>query len=195
MKILNSPVVKLPTKFGELCVKVAEDSLQSPSWVVIYKQPWEPIPLLRIHSSCLFSESFRSTDCDCALQLEEALSVIAKTGGAIVYLYQEGRGHGLFKKVAAIATEQQLGLDTAEAFQHLGYDLDPRNYKAVVDALECIDFPKKIRLATNNPRKVDALESAGYIIIERVSLKLKLTERVKRYINSKVRGLGHHESD
>lgn len=191
----NSPVVKLPTKFGALCVKVGENTTQTPPWVVIYKHPWEPIPLLRIHSSCLFSESLHSTDCDCALQLEEALNIISKTGGAIVYLYQEGRGHGLSRKAEAIATEQQLGLDTAEAFIHLGYDLDPRDYRSVVDALVSIDFPKKIRLATNNPRKVEALLSAGYIIDERVSLKLKLTERIKQYIKSKVRGLGHHESD
>lgn len=190
-----SPNIVLPTRFGDLNVKVGEGRTELPPWVLIYREPWESIPFLRIHSSCLFSESFSSEDCDCALQLSESLETISKVGGAVVYLYQEGRGVGLFRKAVAMATEEELGIDTAEAFKHHGFDLDSRLYLAVVDALASISFPKVVRLATNNPRKVNALEQAGYVVKERVRWKFKPTQRVARYIKSKVHGLGHYERD
>lgn len=189
----SSPVVNLPTKFGPLCVKVGNGHDLVPPWVVIYKQPWENIPFLRIHSSCLFSESFHSADCDCAMQLTESLKTIADKGGAIVYLYQEGRGAGLFRKAVAMATEQELSLDTASAFMHHGFELDSRQYEAVKEALSSIDFPREIRLATNNPRKIKALEEFGYIVTERALMDLSLTERHIKYLKSKVQGLGHYD--
>ena len=191
--MLTSPVVHLPTEFGSLCVKVGKGPESIPPWVVIYKQPWEEIPFLRIHSSCLFSESFHSADCDCAMQLTEALRTIASVGGAVVYFYQEGRGVGLFGKATAMATEHALSLDTANAFKHHGFELDSRQYEAVKEALASIDFPRKVRIATNNPRKITALEDAGYIVAERAYMDLPLTERVIKYLKSKVEGLGHYE--
>lgn len=189
----SSPVVDLPTQFGPLRVKVGDGQDPIPPWVVIYKQPWEQIPFLRIHSSCLFSESFHSSDCDCAMQLSASLKTIAKEGGAIVYLYQEGRGVGLFRKAVAMATELALSVDTANAFKHHGFELDSRQYGAVKEALVSINFPKEVRLATNNPRKIKALEESGYTVAERTLMDLPLTERHIKYLTSKVQGLGHYE--
>ena len=185
--------VKLPTKFGDFLVRVSDgDSL--PRWIVIYKQPWGDRPFLRIHSSCLFAESLQSEDCDCALQLHAALETVSKEGGAVVYLYQEGRGEGLFRKVVAMALQIEASIDTAEAYQRLGYELDPRDYTAAAEALKSIEFPKTIRVATNNPRKIEALERIGFNP-ERVTQDIKLTIRRQKYVQSKVRGLDHYGSD
>lgn len=192
---MTTPNIVLPTKFGELSISVGESNSETPPWVLVYKKPWEEVPFLRIHSSCLFSESFHSIDCDCSLQLEKSLETVSIVGGAIVYLYQEGRGLGLFQKALAISKQQELGIETAEAYQQLGFELDPRQYSAVTDALRSIDFPRRVRLATNNPRKIAALEAAGYAVGERARMQLRLTERVSKYLRSKVRGLGHYEWD
>jgi len=190
-----SPIISLPTKFGELSVEVGDTATDIPPWVLIYKKPWEDIPFLRIHSSCLFSESLHSTDCDCSLQLEKSLQMISQFGGAVVYLYQEGRGLGLFQKVLAIAKQQELGIETAEAYKQLGYELDPRQYSVVAAALQCIDFPREVRLATNNPRKIATLEAVGYRVAERARMQIEVSEHVSDYLQSKVRGLGHYERD
>ena len=112
-----------------------------------------------------------------------------------MYLYQEGRGLGLFQKVVAIARQQELGVETAEAYKQLGYELDPRQYSVVADALQSIDFPKTVRLATNNPRKIAALEAVGYSVAERARMHIEVTEQVSDYLQSKVRGLGHYDWD
>lgn len=191
----SSPSILLPTRFGDLLVKVGEGGDAIQPWVIIYKHPWETVPFLRVHSSCVFSESFHGVDCDCALQLEESLKMIARVGGAIVYLYQEGRGLGLFQKAVAIAKQQELNIDTAEAYRHLGFDLDPRQYDVVADALASINFPRCVRLATNNPRKIDGLMAVGYTVVDRAHMELRLTDRVLKYLRSKVHGLGHYERD
>lgn len=184
---------KLSTSFGDVSV-TASPNEGVPEWVVVYKKPWPEIPFLRIHSSCLFSEAFGTNDCDCALQLHAALKVVSDEGGAVVYLYQEGRGQGLFRKIQAIAVEQEHQVDTAEAFNRLGFHLDPRDYSKVGQALQSIEFPATIRLATSNPRKVAALKLVGYNVVERFQLRLTLTERIKKYLRSKVLGLDHYES-
>jgi GTP cyclohydrolase II len=135
-----------------------------------------------------------STDCDCALQLEAALDTVSKEGGAVVYLYQEGRGVGLFRKVTAMALQAEKSIDTANAYMRLGYDPDPRDYSAVVEALASIDFPSNIRIATNNPRKIEALQRSGFNV-QRVAQKLKLTAKIRKYVLSKVRGLNHYGTD
>ncbi|WP_240668639.1 GTP cyclohydrolase II RibA [Piscinibacter defluvii] len=192
---MPSPIITLPTQFGDFSVEVGDASTDVPPWVLIYRKPWEAVPFLRIHSSCLFSESLHSIDCDCALQLAKSLETISKVGGAVVYLYQEGRGLGLFQKVVAISKQQELGVETAEAYRQLGYELDPRQYSVVAEALESIEFPKCVRLATNNPRKVAALEAVGYRVAERAQMQIDVSEHVSDYLQSKVRGLGHYERD
>jgi 3,4-dihydroxy 2-butanone 4-phosphate synthase / GTP cyclohydrolase II len=190
----GSPRALLHTKFGDLDVQTSSNK-GTPEWVVVYKRPWPKIPLLRIHSSCLFSEAFATTDCDCSLQLHAALKVVAEEGGAVVYLYQEGRGQGIFRKIQALAVEQEQQVDTAEAFTRLGFHLDPREYSKAGEALKAIGFPLTVRLATNNPRKVTALSEIGYTVEARVQLKLTLTLRIRKYLRSKVLGLNHYESD
>lgn len=148
-------------------------------------------PLVRIHSSCLFSEAFGSDDCDCRLQLDGSLQMITKEPGVIVYVYQEGRGHGLAKKIAAMEQERANDLDTHDAFIRLGFDLDPRTYDSALIALEDIRLSKTIRLISNNPRKYVALQQAGYSIAEIVHLQFEVNDKVKRYLNVKKLKLGH----
>lgn len=191
-----SPIIILPTSFGNFSVIVSDDENSSTSkWVVIFKRPWGDLPFLRIHSSCLFSESFASTDCDCASQLQHSLGFLSKCGGAIVYLYQEGRGMGLLAKVNAMFLQQKNDLETADAYSRLGYDLDPRDYSNVSDALSAITFPRRIRLATNNPRKVRAMTDMGYEVVERYQIPRPSSERIRKYLSSKEKGLGHYEQD
>ena len=93
-----------------------------------------------------------------------------------------------------MALQAEESIDTANAYMRLGYDPDPRDYSAVVEALASIDFPSNIRIATNNPRKIDALQRSGFNV-ERVAQKLKLTAKIRKYVLSKVRGLNHYGSD
>ncbi len=148
-------------------------------------------PLLRLHSSCLFSESFSALDCDCSLQLDESLSLLSREGGVLVYLYQEGRGQGLDRKIKAMEIQREQGLDTHDAFQKLGYELDPRTYNFGIEALLELGISKNVRLISNNPRKQRQLEDAGFNVIERVSLSLEITPMIKDYLLIKRDKLGH----
>lgn len=146
---------------------------------------------VRIHSSCLFSESILSIDCDCSLQLKKSFEFISKHGGIIVYLYQEGRGIGLENKIKAMELERTKNIDTAEAFKTLHFDLDPRNYNVAIQALKDLKVSKNIRLITNNPRKMKQLEDAGFTIVERVVLSYPKNKLIKNYLKVKKEKLGH----
>lgn len=154
------------------------------------------IPLLRIHSSCLFSESFHSVTCDCALQLQESLRIIGEIGnGVVVYLFDEGRGAGLVTKIKAMELEKNEGIDTVEAFDRLGLPPDLRGYKAALQILDDIDVSKSLKLITNNPNKKMVLENRGYQVTEIVGLKLDLSESAKDYLRMKKAKLGHEYID
>lgn len=150
------------------------------------------VPLLRIHSSCLFSEALCAVDCDCKLQLNAAIREIAKRDhGIVVYLYQEGRGVGLKNKFRAVEVMRTQDCDTAEAFEYLNFELDPRDYRPVIAALEVLGTAKQIRLMTNNPRKYAALVDAGYNVVETVKLAYSVNQRTMKYLKSKESKLGH----
>ncbi|MNY21584.1 GTP cyclohydrolase-2 [compost metagenome] len=140
----------------------------------------------------MFAESLGSTDCDCKVQLDFALEYIAAKGGALIYLAQEGRGIGLAGKIQAIARQQEEGINTAAAYAALGHAKDPRTYASVLPMLESIGFPKKIRLATNNPAKESAVTDMGYIVQERFMPKFDMPERVESYLREKQMHLGHY---
>jgi GTP cyclohydrolase II len=147
-------------------------------------------PLVRIHSQCLTGDVFGSLRCDCRLQLELALSRIASEGrGILLYEQQEGRGIGLMAKLKAYELQDQ-GLDTVEANEELGYAADCRAYELPGEVLKMLGV-HRIRLMTNNPGKVDALESAGIEVVERVSAEVKTQESFAGYLKTKQEKMGH----
>lgn len=149
----------------------------------------EPV-LARLHSECLTGDALFSQRCDCGPQLSAALEMIAKEGrGALLYLRQEGRGIGLLNKIKAYRL-QDLGADTVEANEKLGFAADLRDYNICQPMLEHAQI-KQIRLLTNNPRKVKALESQGIEVVERLALRVGENPHNERYLATKAGKLGH----
>jgi GTP cyclohydrolase II len=147
-------------------------------------------PLVRIHSQCLTGDVFGSLRCDCRLQLELALKAIAKEGaGILLYEQQEGRGIGLMAKLKAYEL-QDHGRDTVEANEELGFAADCRGYELPAEALKLLGV-KRVRLMTNNPEKVAALESAGITVTERVSAEVEPQESFAGYLKTKQEKMGH----
>lgn len=149
-------------------------------------------PLVRIHSACLTGESFGSLRCDCAGQLQNAIGMIQAEGGVIIYLPRhEGRGIGLANKIRAYAF-QDLGLDTVESNLRLGLPADARDYTPAVRVLKLLDI-SGVRLMTNNPAKIAALEASG-IAVQRVPLEVPPNEHNAAYFAAKRRYFGHRLS-
>ena len=147
-------------------------------------------PVVRIHSQCLTGDVFGSLRCDCRLQLELALGRIAEEGaGILLYEQKEGRGIGLMAKLKAYELQDQ-GLDTVEANVKLGFAADCREYELPADVLKFLGV-KKVRLMTNNPEKVAALESAGIEVTERISAEVESQETFERYVRTKQEKMGH----
>ncbi len=147
-------------------------------------------PLVRIHSQCLTGDVFGSLRCDCRLQLELALKKIADAGaGILLYEQQEGRGIGLMAKLRAYQL-QDHGRDTIEANEELGYAADCRAYEMPAAVLKLLGVAS-VRLITNNPEKVAALESAGITVAERVSAEVEPQETFERYLRTKQEKMGH----
>ena len=147
-------------------------------------------PIVRIHSQCLTGDVFGSLRCDCRLQLELALSKIAEEGaGILLYEQQEGRGIGLMAKLKAYELQDQ-GLDTVEANVELGYAADCREYELPAEVLKQLGV-KQVRLITNNPEKVAALESAGIAVTERVSAEVAPQDSFADYVRTKQEKMGH----
>jgi GTP cyclohydrolase II len=147
-------------------------------------------PLVRIHSQCLTGDVFGSLRCDCRLQLELALGKIVAAGaGILLYEQQEGRGIGLMAKLKAYELQDQ-GMDTVEANVELGFAADCREYELPAEVLKLLGV-KQVRLITNNPEKVAALESAGIAVVERVSAEVELQESFEGYLRTKHEKMGH----
>jgi GTP cyclohydrolase II len=183
---------KLPTQWGEFDVHGFEDAKSNKEHIAISMgdvSTDEPV-LLRIHSECLTGDALFSVRCDCGAQLEEAMRRIAEEGrGAILYLRQEGRGIGLLNKIKAYHLQDQ-GADTVEANEQLGFGADMRNYSICKPMLEHLNV-SKVRLLTNNPRKVEALEELGFIVSERVALQTGHNPHNRNYLATKAGKLGH----
>jgi 3,4-dihydroxy 2-butanone 4-phosphate synthase/GTP cyclohydrolase II len=149
----------------------------------------EPI-LARVHSECLTGDVLGSQRCDCGEQLDRALDMIGQEGrGVLLYMRQEGRGIGLLNKLKAYHLQDQ-GFDTVEANVHLGFPADARDYSSAVAMLRDLGA-ERVRLMTNNPRKVDALSLNGIDVVERVPLVIPSREQNQRYLDVKRRKLGH----
>jgi 3,4-dihydroxy 2-butanone 4-phosphate synthase/GTP cyclohydrolase II len=146
--------------------------------------------LVRVHSQCLTGDIFGSSRCDCGLQLDKALQMIAACGqGVLLYLRQEGRGIGLLHKIMAYQLQDQ-GKDTVEANEALGFKPDQRDYGVGAQILAELGL-HQIRLLTNNPRKFVGLEGYGLQIVERVPLEVPASEEARRYLKTKKEKLGH----
>jgi GTP cyclohydrolase II len=149
-----------------------------------------PPPLLRIHSQCLTGDVFHSLRCDCRAQLDIALKQIAEEGrGLIIYEHQEGRGIGLMNKLRAYELQDQ-GADTVEANERLGFESDLRNYGLPGAILRHLGIAS-VRLLSNNPDKVKALEEAGITVAERVPCIASLHESRRGYLETKREKMGH----
>jgi len=147
-------------------------------------------PIVRIHSQCLTGDVFHSLRCDCRQQLELALATIAEAGaGILLYENQEGRGIGLMAKLQAYQLQDQ-GFDTIEANLELGYAADCRHFELPAAILNALRVPA-VRLITNNPEKVEALELAGIQVVERISAEVPSEPANERYLQTKREKMGH----
>jgi GTP cyclohydrolase II len=149
----------------------------------------EPV-LVRVHSQCLTGDVFHSLRCDCRAQLELALETIAREGrGLLIYEQQEGRGIGLLNKLRAYELQDQ-GADTVEANEQLGFEADLRGYQMPAAILNFMGV-KSVRLMSNNPEKIQALEEAGIVVTERVPCIIDPVESTENYLRTKREKLGH----
>jgi GTP cyclohydrolase II len=181
---------RLPTQFAEFRLTVYRSADKKEHVVLALGDLSGAPPLVRVHSECLTGDALFSLRCDCGAQLEGAMSLIAKESrGAILYLRQEGRGIGLGNKIRAYAL-QDRGADTVEANHQLGFPADAREYGLAVDLLKQIGLCR-IRLMTNNPRKLDALRKDGIEIVERVVLEPGRNPHNAAYLDTKASKLGH----
>ena len=147
-------------------------------------------PLVRIHSECLTGDVFHSLRCDCRAQLELSLSLIAEEGrGILIYEHKEGRGIGLLNKLRAYEL-QDAGADTVEANEKLGFEADLRNYEMPPEILHHFGATR-VRLLSNNPAKIEALERAGITVSERVPCQPAITATAEDYLRTKKEKLGH----
>jgi GTP cyclohydrolase II len=147
-------------------------------------------PIVRIHSQCLTGDVFHSLRCDCRQQFELAMATITEAGcGILLYEQQEGRGIGLMAKLRAYELQDQ-GLDTIEANLELGFEADCRHFELPAQILKLLNVPA-VRLITNNPEKVEALEAAGVQVVERISAEVPSEPTNERYLQTKREKMGH----
>jgi len=185
-------VANLPTEWGDFRVAAYRSLTSDEEFVVLFKgEMRRDVPtLVRIHSQCLTGDVFGSTKCDCGRQLHQTMQMINQEGrGAIVYQQQEGRGIGIVNKIRAYALQDQ-GADTVEANVRLGLEVDLREYKQCAEILYDLGLCN-VRVISNNPLKLRALEEAGLKIVERVSIEVDATEDAAGYLRTKKEKLGH----
>ena len=184
--------VFLPTEYGNFDVIPFRQHCNGLEHVALIKGKWEPDEpvLVRVHSSCATGDIFGSKKCDCGTQLHESMKMIEKEGkGVLLYLNQEGRGIGLMNKIAAYKLQEQ-GYDTVEANLHLGFKDDERDYGVGAQILRHIGVTK-MRLITNNPRKMAGIKGYGLEVVETVPIKVEPNEYNKFYLETKAKEMHH----
>ena len=183
----------IPTSIaGDFKAIVYENDIDNLLHIAMVKgdiDPEKPV-LARVHSECLTGDIFGSLRCDCGLQLNQAMSIIEKEGsGVLLYIRQEGRGIGLVNKIKAYALQDQ-GLDTVEANEELGFKPDMRNYGIGAQILVDLGV-RKMRLMTNNPKKMVGLDGYGLSIVEQVQIEVPANIHNKCYLECKKLKMGH----
>lgn len=184
--------VRLPTEFGDFKMIGFSNLVDDAEHVaLVMGEPTENVPcLVRVHSECMTGDVFTSRRCDCGSQLHAAMKQIAEEGcGVLLYLRQEGRGIGLFNKLRAYAL-QDAGHDTVEANQKLGFKADLRDYGIGAQILRALNL-RQLKLLTNNPKKIIALDGYGLEVKERVQLATFAHEENIRYLTTKRDKMGH----
>ena len=192
--VYRESVCKFPSQFGDFEIYAYRNALDDTEHLAIVKgdltQLAKKPALLRMHSECLTGDALGSLRCDCRMQLKAALKMIEAHGlGVVVYLRQEGRGIGLVNKLKAY-TLQDMGLDTVEANERLGFAPDLRDYGMGAQILNDLGI-RQIRLITNNPRKIAGLKGYGLEIIDRLPLLIEATDYNSQYLATKAKKLGH----
>ncbi|HUF03491.1 MAG TPA: GTP cyclohydrolase II [Aridibacter sp.] len=185
-------VANLPTRIGEFKIAGYRSLNSREEFVVLFKGEMErDFPtLVRIHSQCLTGDVFGSIKCDCGPQLRKAMEMIEAEGrGAIVYQQQEGRGIGIVNKIRAYALQDE-GADTVEANERLGFAADVREYEQCAEVLFDLGLCQ-VRVMSNNPDKIKALEDAGLRIIERVPIEVQSKQPAAHYLRTKKEKMGH----
>ena len=189
MNIIQSNIANLPTKYGKFKIKAYKDGNQE--HLAIMSQDFETLdaPFVRIHSECLTGDTLGSLKCDCQNQLDLSLKFIAQEGGLVIYHRQEGRNIGLVNKVNAYALQDQ-GRNTIQANLELGFGEDDRDYSIVGHIFKDLGV-KKLKLITNNPKKIQYVESLGIEIIERIPAITKSNQYNEAYLLTKKEKMGH----
>ncbi|WP_144462601.1 bifunctional 3,4-dihydroxy-2-butanone-4-phosphate synthase/GTP cyclohydrolase II [Siminovitchia fortis] len=182
----------LPTEYGDFKIIAYSNVLDYKEHLAIVKGDIEPDTpvIVRMHSECLTGDVFGSCRCDCGPQLQSALRRIEEEGaGVLLYLRQEGRGIGLINKLKAYKLQEE-GLDTVEANERLGFPADLRDFSIGAQMLKDIGV-KKLKLLTNNPRKVSSLSDFGFEVTERLPIQLPFKSENEKYLKTKAEKLGH----
>lgn len=187
----SNPTTILETTLGQFVISLF-NSRKKGSCLILRTRDLSPpngAATIRIHSACLFGEAMYSEECDCGQQLHAALGEISSSGGALIYMFDEGRAVGLRDKIRSMEIERVEGISTVAAFARIGYDPDPRKYKFAVDAIKSLRLGPKLRVITNNPQKIKALTDAGFTV-ERVEPKLRLSRHALSALRRKEKALG-----
>ena len=189
MEIKKSNIAKLPSKHGKFFIKAYKQDNQE--HLAIMSENFNQLqnPYVRVHSECLTGDALGSLKCDCQNQLDLALNFISKQGGLVIYHRQEGRNIGLLNKINAYAL-QDKGRNTVEANLELGFAEDERDYSVVKFIFEDLDI-NSIKLITNNPKKIEYINSIGISIVERIPAITEVNEFNKNYLNTKKEHFGH----
>ncbi|AUB38912.1 ribBA, 3,4-dihydroxy 2-buta 4-phosphate synthase / GTP cyclohydrolase II [Nostoc flagelliforme CCNUN1] len=192
--VYREVVTKLPSEFGQFEIYAYRHTLDGTEHVAIVKGDpanfKDEAVMVRMHSECLTGDALGSLRCDCRMQLQAALKMIESAGqGVVVYLRQEGRGIGLINKLKAYSL-QDMGLDTVEANERLGFPADLRDYGMGAQMLMDLGI-KKIRLITNNPRKIAGVKGYGMEVVDRVPLLIEANDYNSYYLATKAKKLGH----
>ena len=185
-------IANLPTEWGDFQIAGYRSLVSDEEFVALFKGEMrrDISTLVRIHSQCLTGDVFGSTKCDCGPQLHQTMRMIEREGrGAVVYQLQEGRGIGILNKIRAYALQDQ-GADTVEANEQLGLAVDLREYKQCAEVLFDLGLCQ-VRVISNNPLKLRALEEAGLKIVGRVSIQVEEPEQAGAYLRTKKEKLGH----